>query len=44
MMNKKIIAAASLGTLLEMYDYAIYGFMAPILASIFFPQPTDTSL
>lgn len=37
MMNKKIIAAASLGTLLEMYDYAIYGFMAPILASIFFP-------
>jgi MFS family permease len=36
-MNKKIIAAASVGTLLEMYDYAIYGFMAPILASIFFP-------
>ncbi|WP_454783073.1 MFS transporter [Legionella sp. WA2022007384] len=36
-MNKKIIAAASLGTLLEMYDYAIYGFMAPILATIFFP-------
>ncbi|VEB35587.1 MFS transporter [Legionella cherrii] len=36
-MNKKIIAAASLGTLLEMYDYAIYGFMAPILASLFFP-------
>jgi MFS family permease len=37
-MNKKIIAASSIGTLLEMYDYAIYGFMAPILAPVFFPD------
>ncbi|HAT7029595.1 TPA: MHS family MFS transporter [Legionella pneumophila] len=36
-MDKKIIAAASFGTLFEMYDYAIYGFMAPILAPLFFP-------
>ncbi|HAZ7574227.1 MFS transporter [Legionella sp. PATHC032] len=36
-MDKRIIAAASFGTLFEMYDYAIYGFMAPILAPLFFP-------
>lgn len=36
-MDKKIIAAASFGTFFEMYDYAIYGFMAPILAPLFFP-------
>ena len=27
-----------MGTLLEMYDYAIYGFMAPFLAPVFFPD------
>ncbi|KTD44626.1 MFS transporter [Legionella quateirensis] len=37
-MNKKIIAASSMGTMLEMYDYAIYGFMAPFLAPVFFPD------
>lgn len=37
-MNKKLIAASSIGTLLEMYDYAIYGFMAPLIAPVFFPN------
>lgn len=43
-MDKKIIAAASFGTLFEMYDYAIYGFMAPILAPLFFLPLINTLL
>src|SRR5262245_15424419 len=31
------IIAGSLGNLLEWYEYALYGYMAPIVAGLFFP-------
>lgn len=40
----KAISLALLGTLIEYYDYALYGFAAPILAQHFFPQNDPTVL
>lgn len=34
----KVIIAASAGTVVEWFDFAIYGFTAPILAQTFFPS------
>ncbi len=34
----KNTAAGSIGTMLEMYDFAVYGFLAPILGPLFFPS------
>ncbi|WP_169054257.1 MFS transporter [Nitratireductor sp. XY-223] len=36
--NRRNIAAGSIGTALEMYDFAVYGFLAPILGPLFFPS------
>ncbi|WP_419909848.1 MFS transporter [Hoeflea sp.] len=36
--NRRNIAAGSVGTALEMYDFAVYGFLAPILGPLFFPS------
>ena len=34
----KNTAAGGIGTMLEMYDFAVYGFLAPILGPLFFPS------
>lgn len=33
----RIVAAGALGNVLEWYDFGLYGLMAPVLASLFFP-------
>ena len=35
---RKVTSAAVAGTVIEWFDFAIYGFMAPILAVTFFPE------
>jgi len=36
-MKKRIIAAGMVGEILEWYDFTLYGFFTPILATLFFP-------
>jgi MHS family proline/betaine transporter-like MFS transporter len=36
-LNGQVLAAGSVGNVLEWYDFAIYGYLAPILAVQFFP-------
>ncbi len=36
--NKKSIIAGCIGNVLEWYDFAIYGFFAPVIAGLFFPS------
>lgn len=38
MFSRKKVTAAFLGTIVEYYDYSLYGFSASILAKHFFPQ------
>ena len=35
---RKAVVAATLGNVLEWYDYSIYGFLAAVLAANFFPS------
>lgn len=37
-MAKKIYIAASIGNILEFYDFSLYAFLTPILAKLFFPE------
>ncbi len=39
----KVILASSLGTLIEWYDFYIYGALAPIIAKQFFPAENPTA-
>jgi MFS family permease len=39
----KVILASSLGTLIEWYDFYIYGALAPIIAAKFFPPENPTA-
>ncbi|MFT3703210.1 MAG: MFS transporter [Agriterribacter sp.] len=39
----KIIGASSVGTLIEWYDFYIFGSLAPIIASQFFPKDNPTA-
>src|SRR6476660_3032881 len=39
----KIISASSVGTLIEWYDFYIFGSLATVLASQFFPKPNPTA-
>lgn len=39
----KVIFASSLGTLIEWYDFYIYGALAPIIAAQFFPSENPTA-
>lgn len=39
----KVIFASSLGTLIEWYDFYIYGALAPIIATQFFPSENPTA-
>ena len=34
---RRIVTAGVIGNVLEWYDFAVYGFFAPILAAQFFP-------
>ena len=40
---KKLLAAGSIGNLLEWYDFAIYGYLAIYIASSFFPDDDPLS-
>ncbi|MBX9785143.1 MAG: MHS family MFS transporter [Chitinophagaceae bacterium] len=39
----KVIGASSLGTLIEWYDFYIFGSLAPIIAANFFPKTNPTA-
>jgi len=41
--NARALAAASIGNVLEWYDFAIYAFSATILARHFFPRADETA-
>jgi MHS family proline/betaine transporter-like MFS transporter len=34
----RIIAASSLGTILEWYDFSLFAFLTPVISKLFFPQ------
>jgi len=38
-----VIFASSLGTMFEWYDFYLYGTLAPVFASLFFPPGNDTA-
>ena len=40
---RPVIAAASLGTVIEWYDFYLFGSLAPILAAQFFPKDNPTT-
>jgi MHS family proline/betaine transporter-like MFS transporter len=39
---KRVVTAGVIGNVLEWYDFAVYGFFAPILAAQFFPSDTPS--
>ncbi|TFD45961.1 MFS transporter [Cryobacterium frigoriphilum] len=41
--SRRALIAGSLGNVIEWYEYAIYGFMAPIIAPLFFPSADPTA-
>jgi len=41
--HKNLLFMVLLGSLLETYDFSLYGYFAPILAQSFFPSPDPTS-
>jgi len=40
---KRVVTAGVIGNVLEWYDFAVYGFFAPILATQFFPSDNRTT-
>src|SRR3990167_9703120 len=36
--NRLIVFTTCIGSILEMYDFVIYGFFATVIAKLFFPQ------
>lgn len=41
--DRMVILASSLGTVFEWYDFFIYGTLAPVLATLFFPATNPTA-
>ena len=41
--SRKALIAGSLGNLAEWYEFAIYAYMAPIIAPLFFPSENETA-
>jgi MHS family proline/betaine transporter-like MFS transporter len=41
--RRKAIVAGVIGTVVEWYDYAVYGFLATIIAKEFFPSENETA-
>jgi MHS family proline/betaine transporter-like MFS transporter len=39
----KVIASSSIGTILEWYDFSLFAFLTPMLASNFFPQQSKAT-
>lgn len=39
----KAVAAGAIGNTMEWYDFAVYGFLAPVLAPLFFPSDSHLS-
>ncbi|MGH3841297.1 MAG: MFS transporter [Pseudonocardiaceae bacterium] len=42
-MPRKALIASSVGNFIEWYDFAVYGFMATVLAGLFFPSSSGTA-
>ena len=41
--DRLVIVASSLGTVFEWYDFFIYGTLAPVIATLFFPTSNPTA-
>src|SRR6187401_2526560 len=41
--DRLVIVASSLGTVFEWYDFFIYGTLAPVIATLFFPAANPTA-
>ena len=40
---RKVVVASSVGTVIEWYDFYVFGALAPILAPLFFPSSSETA-
>jgi hypothetical protein len=40
---RPVVLAAAIGTFVEYYDFAVYGFLASLLATVFFPAGNPTA-
>ena len=40
---RQVVAASSAGTVIEWYDFYVFGTLAPILAPLFFPSSSETA-
>ena len=41
--NKRVVSSSMIGNALEWYDYALYGHLAPLMGSLFFPKNDPTA-
>ena len=41
--SRRALVAGSLGNLVEWYEFAVYAYMAPIIAPLFFPSGSSTA-
>jgi len=41
--DKRHVLAGTVGNILEWYDFAIYGFLAPVISPLFFPDDNDVT-
>ena len=43
---RHVLLAVSIGNMLEWYDFAVYGFLTPVIARIMFPSgdPTEKTV
>ena len=39
---KKTLLAGAIGNVLEWYDFALYGYFAPVFAALFFPSTSPS--
>src|SRR5699024_292186 len=40
---RRVVAASFVGNLVEWFDYAVYGYLATTLATVFFPETSQTA-
>ncbi|MCC3770517.1 MFS transporter [Streptomyces sp. UNOC14_S4] len=41
--SRKALAASAIGNFVEWYDFAVYGYSAPVIAKLFFPSSDQTT-
>ena len=41
--SRRVLVAVSIGNMLEWYDFAVYGFLTPVIAKIMFPAADPTA-